>query len=391
MKVAINGIGVAGPTLAYWLRHFGHEPVLFEKAPELRAGGYVIDFWGTGYEIAERMGIIAQLREHAYLMERMDLVDAQGHVDVSVNLSEMREVLDGRFFSIARSDLSAILFNACSGISANFGVSIVALEDGSDGITATLSNGEIEHFDLVIGADGLHSHVRKLTFGPESQFEKSLGCYVAAFRIAGYPRRDELTYVSHTVPERHVARVSLSNDETLILLVCRSDLLGNPPHEQEKLALRTAFGNMGWEVSEILDAMEAADDLYFDSVSQIHLPSWYSGRVGLVGDAAACPSLLAGEGTGLAMTEAYVLAGELHRASTDFAQGFSAYDARLRPFVTDKQKAAPGFRGFFAPETELGLKLRNLGARALSIPFAAKWLFERSVRDNFDLPDYDAA
>ncbi len=392
MRIAINGIGVAGPTLAYWLREYGHEPVLFEKAPALRTGGYLIDFWGLGYEIAERMGLIPALRERCYEMELMRMVDGAGRPEASVDLAPMREVLHGRFISIARADLAAALFGACDGIPAHFGVHISGIEPDGDGVVATLSDGRQERFDLVFGADGLHSHVRALAFGPEERYETFLDCYIAAFRLKGYPHRDELTYVSHTVLRRQVARVTLHGDETLVLLVCRAELIdGDPPRDRQKAALRRAFGDMAWEVPDILDRMDGVDDLYFDRVSQIHIPRWSSGRVALLGDAAACPSLLAGEGTGLAMLEAYVIAGELQRAGGDFTRALAAYDARLRSFVTGKQKAARPFRGFFAPETTLGLRVRSVAIHALSLRFLAKPLLARSLRDDLELPRYSAA
>lgn len=391
MRVAINGAGVAGPTLAYWLRHFGHEPVLFEKAPAPRTGGYLIDFWGLGYEIADRMGLVPVLRERCYEMQRMRMVDGDGGEEATLDLTPIRELLDGRFISLARADLAAALFGACDGIPAHFGVGVTAIEQDGKGVVATLSDGRRECFDLVVGAGGLHSPVRRLLFGPEAQFERSLGCFVAAFRILGYPHRDELTYVSHTVPKRQVGRVALRNDETLVLLVFRAELLEDePPRERQKAALRRAFGDMKWEVPEILDRLEEADDVYFDRVSQIHLPRWSSGRVALLGDAAACPSLLAGEGTGLAMTEAYVLAGELHRARGDFTRAFAAYDARLRSFVTAKQKAALGLRGFFTPQTSFALKVRNVIVKALSIQFVARRLLAHSLHDDIELPKYVA-
>jgi len=392
MRVAINGIGVAGPTLAYWLRQYGHEPVLFEKAPALRTGGYLIDFWGLGYEIADQMGLLPILHEHCYLMRRLSMVDSKGREEAGLDATQMRNMLQGRFISIARADLSAALFRACADIPAHFGVHITAIEQNKDSVIATLSNGREERFDLVVGADGLHSQVRDLVFGPEAQFEKPLGCYVAALRIPGYPHRDELTYVSHTVPKLQVGRVALRNGETLILLICRAELIGGiPPREQEKKALRRAFGDMRWEVPEILDGMDKADDFYFDRISQIHLPYWSCGRIGLLGDAAACVSLLAGEGTGLAMIEAYVLAGELHRADGDFARAFTAYEARLRSFVTTKQRSALRFLNFFAPETAFALKWRNISVSALSLRFFAKRFLARSIHDDLDLPHYLAA
>ncbi len=392
MKIAINGIGVAGPTLAFWLREFGHEPVLFERAPALRTGGYVIDFWGLGYEIAERMRILPTLRARGYAMQRLRMVDARGRDEATLELAPMREMLDGRFISLARSDLAAAIFEACNGIPAHFGVSVAAIEQTADGCIATLTDGRSERFDLVIGADGLHSQIRELTFGAEARVETSLGGYVAAFRTHGYPRREELAYVSHTLPKRQIARVALRNDETLVLLVCREDVIGpEPAHGERKAALRHAFGGMGWETPELLERLDASEDVYFDRVSQIHLPRWSSGRIGLLGDAAACPSLLAGEGTGLAMTEAYVLAGELSRARADFTRAFAEYDARLHAFVAAKQKAALGFLGFFAPKSTVGLKMRNLIVDALSVRFVARQFLARSLRDDLELPRYAAA
>jgi 2-polyprenyl-6-methoxyphenol hydroxylase-like FAD-dependent oxidoreductase len=219
--------------------------------------------------------------------------------------------------------------------------------------------------------------------------ETSHDCHVATFRLAGYPLRDELTYVSHTVPKRQVARVALRDDETLVLLICRSELIdGDPQREQQKVALRRAFGDMKWEVPDILDRMNEVDDIYFDRVSQIHLARWSAGRIAVIGDAAACASLLAGEGTGLAMIEAYVLAGELHRAAGDIGRALTAFEKRLRSFVILKQKSALRFRGFFAPRTALALKMRNVAVSALSIPFFGNRLLVSSLHDDLALPDY---
>ncbi|HEY6223889.1 MAG TPA: FAD-binding domain [Gemmatimonadales bacterium] len=397
MKVAINGIGVAGPTLAYWLQQYGHEPVLFEKAPALRTGGYLIDFWGLGYEIAERMGVIGDLLERSYRMKRMRMVDADGEKFAGIDVEPLRAQANGRFISLARGDLVSALFGACGGVSAHFGVWIAGLEPEQRGVRVVLSNGRREMFDVVVGADGVHSLVRELAFGQQTLFETLLGCHVAAFRLPGYPARNELTYVSHTATKRHVARVALRDNETLVLLVCRSELLAEEATkeeattEQQKAALRRAFGGMGWELPEILDRMDRIDELYFDRASQVHLPCWSSDRVALIGDAAACPSLLAGEGTGLAMIEAYVLAGELSEAKGDYQRAFEAYESRLRQFVIAKQKAAARLRSFFAPRTALSLWVRNLAARAMSVPFLAKRLAGGAMRDDLELPQYEVS
>jgi 2-polyprenyl-6-methoxyphenol hydroxylase-like FAD-dependent oxidoreductase len=210
------------------------------------------------------------------------------------------------------------------------------------------------------------------------------------FRVRGYPHRDELTFVSHTVRGRQAARVSLRDDETVVMLVCGTERIGadHRGHGDPRPVLRQAYGDMGWEVPELLDAMDAAEDVYFDRVSQIHLPQWGDGGVALVGDAAACPSLLAGEGSGLGMLEAYVLAGELHRADGDCARAVAAYESRLRTFVSGKQKAATWFRGFFAPQTDAGLMVRKLAVRAFALPWLGKPFWARSLHDKFTLPDY---
>ncbi len=174
MRVAINGMGIAGPTLAYWLRRSGHDPVLFEKAPAVRSGGYLIDFWGLGYEIAERMGIISTLREHSFEMERLRMVDRDGREEAHMNLAPLYEAQRGRFISIARADLASALVGACQGIPAHFNVSISAIaRDGAHSIV-TLSDGRQDRFDLIVGADGLHSQVRALSISStESSFSVS--------------------------------------------------------------------------------------------------------------------------------------------------------------------------------------------------------------------------
>jgi len=390
MKIGINGIGIAGPALAYWLQRFGHEPVLFERAPALRRGGYVIDFWGLGYDLAERMGILPALLERGYFMRELRMLDEDGKVAAQLDVGGFRKYVDDRFVSVERSVLSALLFQACAGVRAHFGLSIAEMAPDADGVTARLSNGDEERFDLVVGADGLHSRIRELTF-PGVRAERFVGCYVAALRVPHYPHRDELVYVSHTAPKRHVSRVALHGGETLLLFIWRSDDADLASGRDPKALIRDAFAGLGWEVPEMLERLDTVEDVYLDRVSQIRLERWTSACTAVVGDAAACASLLAGEGTGLAMVEAYVLAGELGRAGSDVAAALGAYEAKLRPFVLGKQNAALGFRGFFAPTTTLGLWARNVAVNAASIPFVAKHLLARSLRDDLELPEYESS
>jgi 2-polyprenyl-6-methoxyphenol hydroxylase-like FAD-dependent oxidoreductase len=392
MRIAISGAGVAGPALAHWLLRTGHEPTLIEQAPHVRAGGYVIDFWGLGYTLVERMGILRQVLEAGYAVEEVRLVDAHGRRAGGFRTEAMRGMLDGRFTSLPRGDLAAQIYRTIEGrVEALFGNSITAIDEQADRVCVDLAQGGQRAFDLVIGADGLHSAVREIAFGPESRFERNLGYYVAAFEADGYRPRDELVYVSYGTPGRQISRFSLRGDRTMFLFVFLADHLAGPePHglDERKRTLHALFDAVGWEAAEILEAMEQVDELYFDRVSQIVMDRWSKGRIALIGDAGACVSLLAGEGTGLALTEAYVLAGELHRAGGDYETGFRRYEERLRPFIEGKQRSARNFASSFAPRTAFGLWFRNQATQFMAIPGVANRIIGTGLRDDIALPDY---
>jgi len=381
---------VGGPTLAWWLKEYSHEPVLFEKAPGLREGGYVIDFWGTGYDISEKMGILPALKKDAYYIKRVRTVTEGGWTTSSMNIRAFHDLTKGRYLSIARSDLAKHIFNSCEGVETHFGTSITGIQNQNDKVSVHLSDGTNDEYDLVVGADGLHSKVRELTFGSQEQFENHIGFYVAAFILRGYQPRDELTYVSHTKPGRQISRVALRDDQTLFLFVFSKDFLDHHPVNEadEKAVLCEIYKDMGWEADAILSRMDEVSGIYFDRVSQIRMPDWTKGRVALVGDAAACASLLAGEGTGLAITEAYVLAGELHKAFGDHQAAFTAYENRLQSYVTNKQDAALGFAGLFAPKNWFWLLVRDIALNLTSVPFLGKRLLAGSFKSDLELPDY---
>jgi 2-polyprenyl-6-methoxyphenol hydroxylase-like FAD-dependent oxidoreductase len=248
--------------------------------------------------------------------------------------------------------------------------------------------------DLVVGADGLHSRVRRLAFGPDAEFEKALGYHVAAFEVEAYRPRDELVYVSHAAPGRQVSRFTLRDDRTLFLFVFRDDYLPAerlPGEQDAKAVLGSVFADVGWECPSALRALSRVDNVYFDRVAQVRMNRWTEGRTALVGDAAACVSLLAGEGTGLAMAEAYVLAGELHNAGGDYRAAFARYQERMMPFLKRKQESAARFASSFVPRTAFGITWRNLVTRLLRLPHVADFFIGRDLRDDIRLPDYGLA
>ncbi|MBI1353737.1 MAG: FAD-binding domain [Acidobacteria bacterium] len=376
MRVAINGAGIAGPSLAYWLQRFGHEPVLIEKAVRPREGGYVIDFWGAGYEVAERMGLIPELRRKGYDFAEVRWVDPEGRTSGSLCLDVFRRLNQGRFISLERSEVASSLHRSLDGkVETLFGDSIRGIEDRGDRVQVEFEKAPPRDFDLVVGADGLHSRVREMAFGPMDRFEKDLGFCVAAFEVAGYERRDELVFISHSKPGRQVSRLSKRDDKTVFLFVYRDKTpRARLPQtdDERKAAIERAYVDVGWECPRILEALRGAEDIYFDRVSQIVMPQWTKGRTALVGDAAAAVSLLAGEGAGLAMVESYVLAGELSQCEGDIAPALRRYEQQLMPFLRGKQKSALKIAWTYAPETTVGIKIRDLGTRLFNLPFVAK-------------------
>ena len=396
MRVLISGAGIAGPTLAYWLAKYGHEPTIIECAPRLRTGGYMIDFWGAGFDVAERMGLLPRLGELGYMFREVRVVDERGKRVTGFTVDSLAEVTKGRYVSIPRGDLAALIYQTIEKrVETIFGESISGIEEGSDCVRVNFEKQQPREFDLVIGADGLHSKVRSLVFGAEEEFEKYLGYQAAAFSVVGYRPGDELVYVMFTEVGQQAARFAMRGDRTTFLFIFADD---NPGRVEagdvagQKALLRKRFGGSGWECAEILESMERADELYFDRVSQIRMNPqrgmWTRGRVSLVGDAASCVSLLAGQGSALAMSAAYILAGELHRAGDNYSLGFTRYQRLFGPLVAGKQKAALRFAGAFAPRSRLGLFLRNQVFRAMALPAVANFAVGRSIMDKIELPEY---
>jgi 2-polyprenyl-6-methoxyphenol hydroxylase-like FAD-dependent oxidoreductase len=391
MKIAINGAGIAGTALAYWLGRLGHEVLLVERAPALRTGGYILNLWGVGYDAVERMGLLPKLLALQYDTDELRMVDRQGRTRGGYPSTVLQTLANGRIASLARADIAAAIHGLLdSRVETIFDDSIAAIED--DGLRARIGfeRAPSREVDLVIGADGLHSQVRRIAFGPDSRFERPMGCHVASFEIAGYRPREDGLYVAHTAPGRYVARFPVRGDRTLIFMLLRDEYLPGMPADDagRRTALIDAFSDVGWECPAILSALELADDVYFDSISQIRMDAWTKGRVALVGDSAACPSLIAGEGAGFALAQAYVFAGELHRHEGDLDAALQRYQDRLQPYTLRKQRYAEGLVPSFVPKTELGIRARDLATLLMRLPVFPRLLMGRYFRDAMTLPEY---
>jgi 2-polyprenyl-6-methoxyphenol hydroxylase-like FAD-dependent oxidoreductase len=354
----------------------------------------VIDFWGAGFEIAARMGLLADIGRCEYHVREVRVVNEAGRKVAGFPVEAFTRAANGRFASLRRSDLAALIYKRIADrVETRFGDAIAHLEQTDRCVHVAFDSGVTCDFDLVIGADGLHSRLRKLVWGSEEQFERYLGYKVAGFEVEGYRPRDELTYVMHREVGRSVARFALKGDRTMFLLIFTDPVADVADNLSGQMAvLRNQFGRCGWECSRILDALDSVDQRYFDRVSQIRMPeiphSWSRNRVALVGDAASCVSLLAGQGSSLAMTAAYLLAGEIHRAQGDFATAFARYEDQFRPFAREKQKGALRFAGTFAPQSTMSIFVRNQIMNLLTIGWVARLAVGREFTDTLSLPDY---
>ncbi len=391
MNVLIVGAGIAGPTLAYWLLQAGFRPTLVERAPRLRRGGYLIDFWGAGFDVAERMGIVPQLRRQGYVMQEARAVDAHGRRIASINPSVVIESTD-RYVSIARSDLAAAIHGALGGAAELIlDDTVRALDDDGDRVRVTFENGPERDFDLVVGADGLHSQIRRLAFGPDEQFERYQNIVVAVFDLPGYRPRDELIAMMYAEPGFQAVRVSLRDDVTMAVLTVRhDDAVPLTGVADQQAMLRGRLKRAGWETPALLAAMPQATTFYFDAVSQIEMPTWT--RVGWPWSGTPRPVRRSCRpGSALAMIESYVLAAELARADGNHALAFTRYHDRLATFLESKQAAARRLGVAFAPKGRLELMVRNTVMRLMALPKVTELAMGKSFHDAITLPTFTPA
>jgi 2-polyprenyl-6-methoxyphenol hydroxylase-like FAD-dependent oxidoreductase len=363
--VLISGSGVAGPTLAYWLARYGFRPTVVERSDGQRSSGNPVDVRGEAMDVAERMGVLPRLREAATSVSGMAFVTASGRRIGRLAVSRT----DGTELEVPRADLAAVMYDAArERAEFLFGDSIAALRQDAHGVDVTFDKGAPRRFDLVVGADGLHSAVRRLAFGPASGYLRHLGMYVATFQL-GYAAADPSTVLMYNRPGRSVS-VHPVNGNAMAAFIFRSPAipgLDNRDSAACKQIVLDAYRGGGWELPRLLDRLSAADDLYFDSVSRVRLPAWSQGRVALLGDAASCMSLF-GNGSSLAITGAATLARALDAAPDDHATAFRAYEAEHRVRVRPTQRGRLIAGALLVPATRAGITARDLVVRLLPRP-----------------------
>lgn len=374
MRAVICGAGIAGLAVAQRLDAGDWDVVVLEKAPAVRTQGYMIDFFGPGYDAAEAMGILPRIHELGYRVDEVSYLDAAGRRRAGVNYAQFAKAVGGRLADIMRPDLERALRESLSErVDLRFSTSITGIDQHDDGVRVTLSDGTGLDADLLVGADGIHSTVRSLVFGPERDYLRYLGFHTAAYTFHDAELRAELSgrfYLTDTVGAQ-MGFYGLRDGRVAVFAVHRSPDATRP--DDVPAALRREYGGLGWIVPRALAACPRADEVYYDQVAQIELPRWSHGHVTLVGDAGYAVSLLAGQGASLAIAGAYVLADQLAKAHS-IPAGLDGYERLWRPLVEERQRGARSMVRWFLPKSPAELRVRRVALKLVRMPGADRYI-----------------
>ncbi|WP_433509726.1 FAD-dependent monooxygenase [Nonomuraea sp. CA-143628] len=368
-RAIIVGAGIAGLAAALRLSQIGWEPLVLERSPARRGGGYAVIFSGIGYEAADRMGVLPALRAHQVVAFDLAYLRADGRPRFTVPHSTVRKVLGDGGMALLRGAIEDVLYEAVADqAEIRFGTTITAVSQDADMVEVALADGSVERADLLVGADGLHSSVRTLVFGPEERFRRDLGHVVAAFTLDELPGgAPERAFTTVSGVGRTFTVADLGGGRSAAFFTYSA---ADPDAELAKgprRALQQEYPGPRWAVPELIADLDE-EAVYFDSVSQIVMDRWSEGRVVLLGDAAWCVTLFAGYGSSLAVGGADLLGAELERHSGDIPAALRAWEAGLRPEVVERQRKGRANTGVHAPRNRFELALRDLPLRLATVP-----------------------
>jgi 2-polyprenyl-6-methoxyphenol hydroxylase-like FAD-dependent oxidoreductase len=379
-KIGVIGASIAGPAVCYWLRKYGFEPVLIEKNPVLRTGGYAIDIRGIAVDVAKMMGVYQTIVDQRTTIKTSRYIDSAGNV-IHEEPGESYGFREGLDVEIVRSELVDILMQQIPDVPCHFNRYAVKIDQVDDGVVVEFNDGDQEKFDCVIGADGLHSSTRRHVFTTDEFTTFDLGSYISIFTIPNYLQLKHECLLLEADEKNIEVHSDHNSAEALVGFMFRSrtQLENIQDPQQQKAFLQRTFANFGWETSRLFELLEHSDDLYFDSITQVKMPSWTKQRVALLGDAGYCASPLSGQGTSLALVGAYILAGELKVAQGDYQQAFQRYNEKLRPFVEPNQALGAWVSEFFLVKDKQSvenverrsqeiMQRMNIAANAIPLP-----------------------
>lgn len=386
MRALICGAGIAGLTLAWCLERRGHEPIVVERAPRLRDDGYMVDFFGPGFGVAERLGLRPALESIHYPVDRFAFVNQRGEQRLSVSYAALRKRLfANRHFNFMRGELERVLYERFASRAAiRFDTTVAAFANRGQYVEVTLTGTGTESVDLLVGADGVHSAVRQLAFGPAARFTCQLGYHMAAFILDEPPRQLQAhtAFVTLTCPNRQVTVYPIRGGRLATFFLHKAGWpLQDVSTEAACEELHQIYGDLGWVVPDLLAQCRTARNIYFDAVEQVQMPAWSTGRVVLVGDACQCVSPLAGQGASMALTAASVLAEEIN-ADSDILRALACYERRVKPAIEHQQEAGRRIAKWFVPEDETHLILRDLITRMSTWPGVAGLLRRRMAAES---------
>jgi len=386
MKILISGASIAGPALALWLARYGFEPTVVEIAPSLRGGGQAVDFRGEAhFTVLDRMGVLDDLRARRTHGSPMTFVDERGRTRLHLPSDFAAGELE-----VLREDIARVYYEhgVRAGARYVFGDSITAMTQHEDGVDVEFASQNKGRYDLVIGADGVHSNVRRLGF-PAGKYETHLGYYAATWELPNYLGLPPGS-LNYNVPGRlvSVGRAYRDPAKAGAFVLFKSEPIAYDRHdiEQQKQILRDHLGDLAWETPRLLASLADVRELYFDSISRVDIEPWSIGRVALVGDA-ACGATIGGMGTGTGTVAAYVLAGELAQAGGDYRAAFERYERLVRPYAQGTQVGGDRTGKFLAPATTFGRVVRD---GLLSRKFLLNQMLKmgQEVSSKIELPTY---